>query len=113
MIFRENVFFDGMLVESVNIPLAYILEDKGEGTYRLSLCEPDMRRTWKLNMNHLSPEEVAEEEKPFETVLLLDGRFEIAGVSSGVSATIENDKTRITLTTVRARNYVIELKEIK
>ena len=112
-LFRENVFFDGMLVESVNIPLAYILEDKGEGIYRLSLCEPDMRRAWKLNMNHLSPNDVAEEEKPFETVLLLDGRFEITGVSSGVSATIENDKTRITLTTVRARNYVIELKEIK
>ena len=112
-LFNENIPFEGMLVESVNIPLAYILEDKGEGTYRLSLCEPDMRRTWKLNMNHLSPEEVAEEEKPFETVLLLDGRFEIVGMSSGVSAQIEDGKTRIALTTVRARNYVIELKEIR
>ena len=102
--------FEGMTVESTNVPLAYVLEDKGNGCYNLNLCEPDMRRAWKLNMNDLSHDDVAQEEKPFETTLLLDGRFEVGPGSADVTAEIVGEKTRITITTYRARNYSIELQ---
>ena len=69
-----------------------------------------MRRAWKLNMNDLSHDDVAQEEKPFETTLLLDGRFEVGPGSADVTAEIVGEKTRITITTYRARNYSIELQ---
>ena len=110
-LFTENVSYDGMLVQSVNIPLAYVLEDKGEGKYILSLCEPDMRRPWKLNMNNLSHEDVAQKEKPFETELILDGCFELVKPQPGISVEQSGNKTKVSLTTVMARNYTIELKQ--
>ena len=111
-LFKEGVSFEGMVVEKVNIPLAYILEDKGNRLYRLSLCEPDMRRSWHLNMNDLSDKEVIEEEKPFETSLVLDGDFEVISDNGGDVRTVkENGKTILTLNTVKARNYTVELKK--
>jgi chondroitin-sulfate-ABC endolyase/exolyase len=110
-LFTENVSYDGMLVQSVNIPLAYVLEDKGEEKYILSLCEPDMRRPWKLNMNDLSHEDVAQKEKPFETELILDGYFELVNPQPGISVEQSGNKTKVSLTTVMARNYTIELKQ--
>ena len=110
-LFKERTHFEGMVVERVNIPLAYILEDKGNGAYRLSLCEPDMRRSWHLNMNDLSDKEVIEEEKPFETSLVLDGDFEVISDNGDIKAVKDNGKTILTLTTVKARNYTMELKK--
>ena len=110
-LFDANMDFEGMIVQSVNIPLAYILEDKGEGQYVLSLCEPDMRRASKLNMNDLTIEEVSEEAKPFETSLVLCGNFEIISSDGDVQAVQENGKTILTLTTVNARNYTVGLRK--
>lgn len=110
-LFDEDTVFEGLLVEEVNIPLAYILEDKGEGMFILSLCEPDMRRPWKLNMNDLENEDVAAQAKPFETKLVLGGAFEVISSDGDVEAVQENGKTRLTLTTVNARNYTVKLRK--
>ena len=109
-LFRSDMEYEGMLVESVNIPLAYILEDKGGGHYSLHLCEPDMRRSWKLNMNNLSEIDVAEEEKPFETTLTLDGEFDVI-MGDALRVDKRNGKTLVTLTTMKARNYTLQLKK--
>ena len=110
-LFDANMDFEGMIVQSVNIPLAYILEDKGEGQYVLSLCEPDMRRPWKLNMNDLENEDVAAQAKPFETKLVLGGAFELISSDGDIEAVQENGKTKLTLTTVNARNYTVKLRK--
>ena len=110
-LFDEGAVFEGMLVEKVNIPLAYILEDKGSGLFRLSLCEPDMRRPWKLNMNDLTEAEVGEAAKPFETTLTLDGEFEVMPGDYQVKVEKNNGKTLITITTENARNYTLQLKK--
>lgn len=111
-LFKEGVTFEGMTVESTNVPLAYVLEDKGNGCYNLNLCEPDMRRAWKLNMNDLSLDEVSQEEKAFETTVTISGRFEIVGENPDVKVEMAGDRTRLTLTTVRARNHEIQIKKI-
>ena len=110
-LFTPGYVYEGMLVESVNVPLAYILEDKGAGEYQLNLCEPDMRRPWKLNMNDLSDKEVAVDSQPFDTEIILDGEFEIVGESPGYMLERSGGKTRLKLTTIHARNYVVRLKE--
>ena len=112
-LFKSDADFEGMLVRRVNIPLAYILEDKGSGEYSLSLCEPDMRRSWKLNMNNLNDDEVAEEGKPFDTAIVLDGDFDIIGESNGFSVEKADGRTILSLTTVKARNYKVNLKKNK
>lgn len=111
-LFDADVQFDGTLVESVNIPLAYILEDKGNGRYSLSLCEPDMRRASKLNMNNLTDKEVAEDSKPFETTLTLDGEFEVISVDYPVKVERTQGETMVTITTEKARNYTLQLMKL-
>lgn len=110
-LFEADVSFDGMLVYSVNIPLAYILEDEGDGLYSLSLCEPDMRRASKLNMNDLTDAEVAEDAKPFETTLTLDGAFEVISGDHPVKVERTQGKTMVTITTENARNYTLQLRK--
>jgi hypothetical protein len=110
-LFDEGIVFEGMSVEKVNIPLAYILEDKGDGQFVLSLCEPDMRRPWKLNMNDLEGEEVVAQAKPFETEIVLGGNFDITGDPAGFTLTKSDGKTKLLLTTVHARNYTVRLKK--
>lgn len=109
-IFRDGVVFDGMLVESVNIPLAYILEDKGAGEYCLNLCEPDMRRSWTVNMNYLNDDQVAEESQPFDTVLTLNGDWDLVGDAGAFTIEKTDGKTMLKLTTVHGRNYSVRLK---
>ena len=110
-LFEADIEYDGMLVRSVNIPLAYILEDEGAGLYSLSLCEPDMRRPWKLNMNDLTEAEVGEAAKPFDTTLTLDGEFEVMPGDYQVKVEKDNGKTLITVTTENARNYTLQLRK--
>ena len=110
-LFEADVKFDGVLVESVNIPLAYILEDKGDGLFSLSLCEPDMRRPSNLNMNDLTDEEVAEDAKPFETTLTLAGEYDVISADHPVKVEKVMGKTMITITTEKARNYTLQLKK--
>ena len=109
-IFKDGFVFDGMAVESVNIPLAYILEDKGKGEYCLNLCEPDMRRSWAVNMNNLNDKQVAEESQPFDTVLTLNGDWDIVGEAGAFAIEKAGGKTLLKLTTVNGRNYSVRLK---
>ena len=109
-IFREGVAFDGMIVESVNIPLAYILEDKGNGEYRLNICEPDMRRSWAVNMNNLNDHQVAEASQPFDTVITLNGDWDLIGEAGAFAIERAGGKTLLKLTTVNGRNYSVRLK---
>ena len=109
-LFEADIEYDGMLVCSVNIPLAYILEDKGDGLYSLSICEPDMRRASKINMNDLTDEEVAEDAKPFETTLTLDGEFDVLAGDCPVKVEKAQGKTLITIATEKARNYTLQLR---
>lgn len=110
-LFASDFVYEGMLVQSVNIPLAYVLEDKGDGVYQLDLCEPDLRRPWKLNMNDLTDEEVAEDAKPFETTLTLDGDFDVLAGECPVKVEKAQGKTLITITTEKARNYTLQLRK--
>ena len=110
-LFEADIEYDGMLVCSVNIPLAYILEDKGDGLYSLSICEPDMRRASKINMNDLTDEEVAEDAKPFETTLTLDGEFDVLAGDCPVKVEKGQGKTLITIATEKARNYTLQLRK--
>ena len=109
-VFEAGVDFEGMLVRSVNIPLAYILEDKGSGNYSLNLCEPDMRRPWARNMNNLTLGMVATDAKPFDTELILDGKFELVSGPENVVLEYQNGMTKVKLTTIHARNYKINIK---
>ena len=110
-LFIADYVYEGMLVQSVNVPLAYIVEDKGAGEYQLNLCEPDMRRPWKLNMNNLDDMEVAVDAQPFDTEIILDGDFDITGNPEGFTIEKSNGKTKLLLTTVHARNYTVRLKK--
>ena len=109
-IFKSGVVFEGMAVESVNIPLAYILENKGNGEYCLNLCEPDMRRSWALNMNNLNDQQVAEESQPFDTVLTLNGDWDLVGDAGAFTIEKTDGKTMLKLTTAHGRNYTVKLK---
>ena len=110
-LFTAGSVYEGCLVQSVNIPLAYILEDKGAGEYQLNLCEPDMRRPWKLNMNNLDDKEVAVDSQPFDTEVVLDGDFDIVGNPAGFTLEKSEGKTWLKVTTVHARNYSVRLKK--
>ena len=111
-VFEAGVDFDGLAVRQVNVPLAYILEDKGSGQISLSLCEPDMRRPWARNMNYLTHAMVIEDAKPFDTELLLDGKYELVSGPEDVVLEYQGGMTKVRLTTIHARNYKINLKYI-
>jgi len=112
-LFTAGSVYEDCLVQSVNIPLAYILEDKGAGEYQLNLCEPDMRRPWKLNMNNLDDKEVAVDSQPFNTEIILDGDFDIVGDPAGFTLEKSEGKTTLKITTIHARNYKVKLKRNK
>ena len=61
-------------------------------------------------MNNLSEIDVAEEEKPFETTLTLDGEFDVI-MGDALRVDKRNGKTLVTLTTMKARNYTLQLKK--
>lgn len=98
-------------VTGVNIPLAYIWQECGGGSSRLSLCEPDMRRPAVDHMGQLTEAQVVIPEQPFATRLRLHGLFEASCVDGDVRTTCADGETTLELTTVRGRNYTIELKK--
>ena len=130
--------YDSLTVRGTNIPLAYILEempsdgidgkghDAGVRGYRLSLCEPDMRRPHRDEMGQLTEEDVLQAEQPFTTSVELSGnlrvlRHECVGKlvrnpedtadENGFTAEYDpsRDITVLTLTTVRGENHIFDL----
>ena len=110
-LFDAAAEYPGLLVKGVNIPLAYILQEQDGGNYRLSLCEPDMRRPSVDHMGQLTEVQVVTPEQPFATQLHLQGTFNVSCPEGDVKATCANGETTLDLTTVRGRNYTIELKK--
>ena len=112
-LFNAQKTYDNLLVKQVNIPLAYILEDNAEEGLALSICEPDMRRTSHKHMGLLTEEEVIEQEKPFNTTLVLKGIYTAHCPQKNVVVLPDtsNHETTITISTVRGENYTIYLQK--
>lgn len=103
--------YAGMPVSGVNIPLAYIFRREAPGAWRLSLCEPDMRRPSVDHMGQLTEAQVVVEEEPHATRLRLPGRFDAVCEQGDLRVTHTEAETVLELTTVRGRNYHIRLTQ--
>lgn len=110
-LFDAAAEYPGLLVKGVNIPLAYILQERDGRGCRLSLCEPDMRRPAVDHMGQLTEAQVVTPEQPFTTRLRLRGLFEASCADGDVKTICTDGETMLELTTVRGRNYTIELKK--
>lgn len=113
-LFNPRKEYAELLVKRVNIPLAYILEQEDKDRFRLSLCEPDMRRASCEHMGLLTDEDVIQIEKPFNTTLTLTGEYEASCPQQGLVVTVDKTKgeTNVTLATIRGENYTIALRAL-
>lgn len=110
-LFNATKVYDQQVVKQTNIPLSYVLE-KGQGEgYKLSICEPDMRRAARAHMGLLTEEDVIEQEKPFDTSLTITGIYEAKCDQKPVKVTHNKEKneTMVTISTIRGENYTILL----
>ncbi len=108
-LFNDKVQYPELKVTRVNIPLAYIWQDKGNKQAVLSVCEPDMRRPEVNHMGDLTEEDVVVPEKPFATRLYLQGSYEAICPDGDMKVTYMNGETVIELTTICGKNYTIQL----
>lgn len=111
-LFNAGKRYEGLTVKQVNIPLAYIVAgDKEHKT--LSICEPDMRRISRDHMGLLSEADVIDEEKPFDTVLTLNGLYDVTCEQKEVSVSRDREKreTYIKISTIRGENYRLQLRK--
>lgn len=109
-LFNEKIEHPSLKVCKVNIPLAYILQEKGKKQYTLSVCEPDMRRPSANHMGLLSEEDVLVTEKPFVTRLYLSGIYDATCPNGDIKVTHTEKQTVVELSTICGKNYTIELK---
>lgn len=114
-LFNTQKSYPEQIVSQVNIPLSYILEKQERGIFRLSICEPDMRRPSRTHMGLLTEEDVVQEEKAFDTQLTLKGIYSVLcpQTSTHISYNDEKNETCITLSTIRGENYTLLLDSIK
>lgn len=112
-LFNTAKVHNQQVVKQVNIPLSYVLEKEQEKGYRLSICEPDMRRAARAHMGLLTEEDVIEQEKPFDTSLTLSGIYEAKCDRKPVKVTHNKEKneTTVTISTIRGENYTILLNQ--
>lgn len=112
-LFNAQKTYDNLLVKRVNTPLAYILEENNEKDLILSICEPDMRRTSHEHMGLLTEKDVIEQEKPFNTTLILKGIYTAYCSRKNVVVLpdTKNNETQITISTIRGENYEIQLQK--
>ncbi len=111
-LFEADVDFAQGLVSKVNIPLAYIAQEGDAGAVLLSICEPDMRRAYRKEMNQLKDDVVTDASKPHQTVLTLNGNYDLSQpAGDDVHLRQEAGKTVITLTTIDGQNRQLALKK--
>ena len=112
-LFNANKPYNGQLVKQVNIPLSYILQSTSNQSFRLSICEPDMRRVSHAHMGLLSEEDVIQQEKPFDTQITIEGLYKVTCPQKGIKVVQDKEKkeTRITISTIRGENYTLLLNE--
>lgn len=109
-LYDAEAAYAGLPVVRVNIPLAYIWQTDAEGACRLTLCEPDMRRTAVDHMGQLTEASVLVPETPHATRLWLEGLYDAAPTDGGdLRVTHADGRTMLELTTVRGGNYSIRL----
>lgn len=108
-LFNDKIQYPELKVTKVNIPLAYIWQDKGGKQATLSVCEPDMRRPAVNHMGDLTEADVIVPEKPFATRLHLQGIYEAACQDGDMKVTHADGETIIDLTTICGKNYTILL----
>ena len=77
LVFNAQKKYEGQLVSQVNIPLSYILEKQKDNSFKLSVCEPDMRRISRAHMGLLTEEDVIQQEKPYDTQLTINGLYNV------------------------------------
>ena len=110
-IFSKDQPFDSLLVKSVNIPLSYIVEGEEEDTTKVFFSEPDMRRVSRTSMDGLSEEEVIEEEKAFETELVLNGMYDVYSPVTPLKVQYKDGNTLVRVLTIRGNNYMFNLRK--
>ena len=113
-LFNPLKTYTEQLVTQVNIPLSYILEKEEENdSFRLSICEPDMRRASRAHMGLLTEEDVVQEEKAFNTQLTINGIYNVKCLQKSikVSHDKEKNKTYVTISTIRGKNYTLLLHQ--
>lgn len=113
-LFNAAIHYPELMVKQVNIPLSYILEQQDAQHYRLSLCEPDMRRSSRKHMGLLTESDVIEQEKPFNTTLILNGCYTATCPQKGIVVSVDKEKNETTLTiaTIRGENYSLYLTRL-
>lgn len=111
-LFNATKEYNEQVVKQVNIPLSFVLEKEQEKGYKLSICEPDMRRAARAHMGLLTEEDVIEQEKPFDTSLTLSGIYVAKCDQKPVKATHNKEKneTTVTISTIRGENYTLSLE---
>lgn len=100
---------DGVPVAGADIPLACIWQPRPDGSARLTLCEPDMRRPAVRHMGELTEAQVVVPETPHATTVVLRGGYDAACEGAEVTVVRADGTTRLTLATCCGRNYVIRL----
>lgn len=112
-LFNAQESYDNLLVAQVNIPLSYILEKQTSQSFKLSICEPDMRRVSRAHMGLLTEEDVIQQEKAFDTQITINGLYKVEcpQKSIEVSQDKEKNKTYVTISTIRGENYTLLLRQ--
>lgn len=103
--------YSSLLVNKVNIPLSYIVQQDGDKYARLTLCEPDMRRTSVEMMDMLTEADVIEVEKAHDTKITLNGNYKVACDTKSVDVLYDGKHTIVTIPTIRGENYTLKLEK--
>ncbi|MFR2069588.1 MAG: chondroitinase family polysaccharide lyase [Bacteroides nordii] len=110
-IFSKDQSFNSLLVKSVNIPLSYIIEGENKDTTKVFFSEPDMRRASGISMGDLSEEDVIDEEKAFETELILNGMYDVYSPVTPLKVQYKDGNTFVRVSTIRGNNYMFNLRK--
>lgn len=114
-LFNEEKEYNDLVVKKSNIPLSYVAQQNDNHNYRLSICEPDMRRSSHAHMGLLTEEEVVEQEKAHLTKITLNGIFNVVLDSNKsaleVAHNIDKNETEIIFTTIQGKNYSFDIKQ--
>ena len=112
-LFNARKKYENQLVSQVNIPLAYIQEKQINNSFKLSICEPDMRRASRPHMGLLTEEDVIQQEKPYDTQLTVNGLYNVECPQKTIKVSLdkEKNKTYITISTIRGENYTLLLHQ--
>lgn len=100
---------DCVPVAGTDTPLACIWQPAADGTARLTLCEPDMRRPSVRHMGQLTEAQVVVPEAPHRTTVTLRGEFDAVCDGGEVSTLCSDGLTQLSITTCCGRNYEIQL----